>query len=175
MLTLPRSSTEKLLGCSFPEKYTVLGVDTASRSGYSKIIVDKKNIKIDTGIISIDSKDKYFKFNQMIPTFMDLTKGCNCVIVEDVFMKFNVNVHSFLARIGMIVYMSAKLNNVSAVEFVWASSARKALGLHGNAKKDIVQKEFCEKLNLKLVDEDIIDAIVLSFYGLIKKGEIFSD
>uniref|UniRef100_A0A6H2A429 Putative Crossover junction endodeoxyribonuclease n=1 Tax=viral metagenome TaxID=1070528 RepID=A0A6H2A429_9ZZZZ len=168
MITLKIKDLEKKLNRKISKNINLLAVDTASKTGWAKITTTDKDIKIDYGFIDIQSKDKEFKYNQMIDTFPELIKGCDKVIIEDVFLRFNVMVHSMLSRIGMIVYVIAHQLKVKDKYFIWASSSRKLIGLK-NAKKDIVQKEFKEKFNIKIEDEDIIDSLILGFGGLIEK------
>ena len=167
MITIKTKVLEKKLGKPIKVNITVLGVDTASRTGWCKIVTTDKEVKIDYGFIDIDSKDRNFKFNQMIDIFPSLIKGCDKVIIEDVFMKFNVMVHSFLSRIGMIVYVICHQQGIKDKDFVWATTARKKVGLKGNAKKEAIHKEFIEKFGIEIDDEDIMDSIILALNGII--------
>jgi Holliday junction resolvasome RuvABC endonuclease subunit len=169
MIVLKIKDLEKQLGKLVKRNITCLGVDTASRTGWCIIKTTDKEANIDYGFIDIDSKDRNFKFNQMIDMFPNLIKGCDVVVIEDVFLKFNVMVHSFLSRIGMIVYVICHQQGIKSKDFIWASTARKNLGLKGNAKKDIIHKEFTEKFGIKIDDEDIMDSIILALNGIIQK------
>ena len=166
MINIKIQNLEKKLGKLIKRNITVLGIDTASRTGWVKITVNSK-VKIDYGFIDITSKDRYFKFNQMIEIFPDLIKGCDKVIIEDVYLKFNVMIHAMLSRIGMIVYVLAHQLGIKEKEFMWASTARKNLGLKGNAKKEEMHKEFKEKYNINIEDEDIMDALILAMNGIL--------
>ena len=166
MINIKIQNLEKKLGKLIKRNITVLGIDTASRTGWAKITVNSK-VKIDYGFIDITSKDRYFKFNQMIEIFPDLIKGCDKVIIEDVYLKFNVMIHAMLSRIGMIVYVLAHQLGIKEKEFMWASTARKNLGLKGNAKKEEMHKEFKEKYNINIEDEDIMDALILAMNGIL--------
>lgn len=169
MLKISISKLEKQLGKLVKQNTTVLGFDTASRSGWCKIVTTDKEVKLDYGFIDIDSKDRNFKFNQMIEIFPNLIKGCDKVVIEDVFLKFNVMVHSFLSRIGMIVYVISHQLGIKEKDFIWATTARKNIGLKGNAKKEEIHKEFTEKFDIKINDPDIMDAIVLALNGVIQE------
>lgn len=167
MLKISISKLEKQLGKLIRKNFTCLGVDTASRTGWCRIKIDSKEVEMDYGFIDIESKDRNFKFNQMIEIFPDLIKGCDKVVIEDVFLKFNVMVHSFLSRIGMIVYVLCHLQGIKEKDFIWATTARKNLGFKGNAKKEEIHEEFKERFNINIEDEDIVDAIVLALQGVI--------
>jgi Holliday junction resolvasome RuvABC endonuclease subunit len=43
------------------------------------------------------------------------------------------------------------------------------LGFKGNAKKEVIQKEFIERLDISIKDNDIIDAMILSITGILNK------
>ena len=161
---------EKLLQKPIKKNIISLGVDTATRSGWVKIKTTDNEILIEYGFINIDIKDPSIKFNKMIEIFDDLLKKVNVVVIEDVFLKFNVKVHSFLARVGIIVYVLAHLHNIKDKKFILASTARKSLGLKGNAKKDEIHKEIQNKFHFNIDDPDIVDAFVLSLIGIIQEG-----
>jgi len=170
MIYIKRDKLEATLGQKINRNIRSLGVDTASRTGWA--ITDSHNdlITIDYKWIDIKTTDNNFKFNRMISIFSDIFKNYlpNIVIIEDTFLRFNVNVVKLLSRLGMIVYTCAYLSPVFCEKhFLGPSSARKNLGLKGNAKKEKVHEEFKEKFNIELEDPDIIDAIILSMNGII--------
>jgi len=175
MITIKIKELEKKLDKKIIRNIKVLGVDTASRTGWAKATVDDKEVKIDYGFIDIESKDKLVKFNFMIEAFPDLVKGNDKIVIEDVFMKFNVMVHSMLSRIGMIVYVLAHQMKINEKYFIWATTARKNIGLKGNVKKDVLHKEFTSKFGIKINDEDITDAIILVLSGIIEKEVVNED
>jgi Holliday junction resolvasome RuvABC endonuclease subunit len=166
VITLSVEKLEKQLGKLIRRNITVLGVDTASRSGWCRITVNAK-VHIDYGFIDIDSKDRNFKFNQMIDIFPQLLEGCDKVVIEDVFLKFNVMIHAMLSRIGMIVYVLAHQKGIKEKEWKMATSARKDIGLKGRGKKEEVHKEFREKMELDITDIDIVDSIILALSGIL--------
>jgi hypothetical protein len=73
-----------------------------------------------------------------------------------------------LSRLGAFAYSSAYLNKIPDIKFILATSARKYLGLKGNAKKKIIQKEFIKRLKLGIKDEDIVDAMILALNGVLE-------
>jgi Holliday junction resolvasome RuvABC endonuclease subunit len=93
----------------------------------------------------------------------------NKIIIEESFYGQNIKTFQMLSRLGGFVYAIAQLNNITDVKFLLATTARKNLGFKGNAKKEIIQKEFIQKLELKVEDNDIIDAMILVMNGIILK------
>jgi Holliday junction resolvasome RuvABC endonuclease subunit len=172
MITIPTKQIEKALGIKVNPFLRCLGVDTASRTGWCMVLTNPDSVQIDYGFIDIKSKDRYFLFNELIRIFSELVKNQDIIIIEDVFLKFNVNTHSFLARIGMIVYVLAQLNGIKEKRFMWATTARKNLGLKATAKKAIIQQDFTKKLKMQLEDEDIIDAIILALNGVCEQPKV---
>ena len=146
---------------------TSLGVDTASRTGWCKIFTTKDNLSFDYGFIDVESKDKYFKYNQFIDLFSKMV-NTDKLVIEESFFGRNAKTFQMLSRLGGFVYAIAHLHGQQDKRFLLATSARKYLGFRGNAKKEIIQKEFIEKLDLKITDEDIIDAMILALNGVLE-------
>ena len=159
---------EKAFGRKVIPSTTCLGVDTASRTGWCKAdTLGLNNVTFDYGFINIDSRDKYFKYNRYIDAFKTFEK-CDKVIIEEAFYGLNAKTFQMLSRLGAFAYSAAYLNKVKDIRFILATSARAYLGLKGNAKKAIIQEEFKKRLALKLDDEDIIDAMILSLVGILE-------
>jgi Holliday junction resolvasome RuvABC endonuclease subunit len=146
----------------------ILGIDTASRTGWCIAKSNSKNIEFNYGFIHIDTKNDYFKYNEIIKVFDSIIKPEYDVIIEDTFFRFNPKMFRLISRIGAIAYTLAHIKGCKA-EFIAPSPARKNIGFKGNVKKAIFQKAFLDKIKFELTDIDIIDALVLSLNGLIKK------
>lgn len=155
---------EQQLGRPIKRNIAVLGLDTASRTGYCILKTTKKELTLDYGIIHINTKDNYFKYNEIIKIFQDLIKPEYKVIIEDTFFRFNPAMFRLISRIGAIAYTLAHLKGCST-EYIFATTARKKIGLKGNGKKSEVQTEFLLRTNLKIQDNDVIDAVILAFVG----------
>ena len=173
MLIFNTEKIQKIFKKEVIPNISCLGVDTASRTGWCRAETTIDQIKLDYGFIDIESKDKYFKYNHYIEIFRSLI-NVDILVIEESFYGQNAKTFQMLSRLGGFVYAVAHINNQKHKRFLLATSARKFLGLKGNSKKAEVQKEFCKKLNLKLEDEDIIDAIILAFNGILK-GEDYVD
>ena len=164
------SVLEKRLGKRLKQDESCVGLDTASRSGWCKITTDSKNdlVKIDYGYIKVDSKDMYFKLDELIKIFSNLIDTWKCqIVIEDVFFGRNVNTLKLLTRIGTICYTLARLK-VYKTEFILAVSARSKLGFKTNVKKEVVHEQFSKQLKLEIKDVDIVDAVVLALVGLLE-------
>jgi Holliday junction resolvasome RuvABC endonuclease subunit len=158
---------EKKLAKSVKKDITVLGLDTASRTGWCKITIDKKNVKFDYGFIDIDTKNRYFKYNEIIDFLYKLIQPGYKVIVEDTFYRFNPAMFRLISRIGAIAYTLAYLDGCSP-RYMLATTARKNLGIKGNCKKEEVSQYLKDKFGLNIKDNDIGDAIVLALCGVLE-------
>lgn len=159
---------EKQLKVKLNKKVKALGIDTASRTGWCVAQIVGTQVVFDYGFVKLESQDKYFRYNHFIDLFESLIQSDMAVVIEESFYGFNVKSFQFLSRIGMIAYMAAYQKGCTDIEFLMATQARSRLGIRGNSKKRDVQKEFKTRLNIRLDDEDIIDAIILAICGLVK-------
>jgi len=165
---------ENSLGVCFSRNAKVLGLDTASKTGYCVARTDGHKLVIEVGFIDIDVskiKDKTerntVRYDAIYKYLKDIIKSEYLVVIEDVFYSCNPYTLILLARIGAIAYCVCKFKKVKNVIWKTAVQARKALGLPCNKKKVIVQQEFSEKTGIELSNEDEIDAIILALNGLI--------
>lgn len=171
MIQIQKSKLEELLGHKIQDGIKSLGVDTASRTGWALLHSNADLVTINFGYIDVDSSSHHFKFERMIEIFQDLLKRENpdIVVVEDTFLKFhNARTLKLLTRLGMIVWIMAKLQNQIGIRrFILPKESRANLGLNGGSKKEEVHKEFKEKFGIQIDDIDIVDAIILSLNGVI--------
>ncbi len=166
MLKIKTKKLEKIFGKKVIPFIECMGVDTASRTGWCLAITDPDYITFNYSFIDIKTTDKYFKYNQYIEIFSGLLKKNYILIVEESFYSKNVKTFQMLSRLGGYVYAMGHMIGIQDKRFILATSARKFLGFKGNAKKQIIQKEFIKKLNLQFDDEDIIDAMILALNGV---------
>lgn len=178
MIKIERKVLEKKLKKKVISGAVCLGVDTATRAGWCLAEVKDKYVELDFGFINIASKDILEKYNYLITFFDNFLKNKldpkneNCsVVIEDVFFGKNINTLKVLSRIGMIVYVLSWLYKIPR-RFVLAITARSYLGFKSNVKKQIVQKQVKETLDLNIEDEDIIDAIVLALNGVLRDNNL---
>lgn len=167
MITIPIKDIEKKFNKKVTKYTSSLGLDIASRTGWSRIISDNKDIKIDYGFIDINATDKYFKYDRYIEIFNNLLYAQK-IIIEESFYSLNVHTFQLLSRLGAFAYCIAKKNEIKEVSFLLATSARKYLGFKGNLNKKIIQEQFLKLLKLDLDDNDIIDAIILAMTGILE-------
>lgn len=162
---------EKVFGKKVIPFLSVLGVDTASRTGWARITTDPKQIHIDYSFIDVKTTDKYFKYDEYITVFSSLIRQEDILVIEETYYGRNAQVFQLLSRLGAFVYTIAHLKGVKEKSFILASSARKNLGLQSIAKKEVVQAEFCKKLGLKIEDNDVVDAIILALQPILTTKE----
>lgn len=167
---------EKRFQIALKRNVTVLGLDTASKSGYCIAKTDEKKLILEIGFINIDVskiEDKYarneFRYNAFYDAIDSLIASkFNTVVIEDVFFGRNILSLILLSRIGAIAYTVCKVKKIRNIIWKSAVQARKLLGLPCNKKKDVVQKFFCKKMGIKLTNEDEIDSIILAIVGLLQ-------
>ena len=167
MITISTKKLEKVFDKQVIPNITCIGLDTASRTGWCTAKTNEKEVVFDYGWIEIDSNDKYFIYNRYVDIFHTLIET-DKVVIEESFYSRNIKTFQMLSRIGAFAYAAAHLKKIKNKQFLLATSARKYLGFKGNAKKDIIQKEFIEVLDLKIDDNDIIDAMILVLNGILK-------
>ena len=149
---------------------SVIGVDTASRTGWCKIYTKPDYVTFNYAFIDIKAKNKYYKYNQYIDIFSGLlNQKVDAVIIEETFYGKNVKTFQLLSRLGGLVYAVAHRLGIKDKYFMLATSASKNLGFKGNLKKEIIHKQFIKKLSLKLDDKDIIDAMILALTGILEE------
>lgn len=171
------SDVERLIGQKIDKNITVLGLDTASKTGWAvfKGPVVRGKINLEVGYIK-STKTGTEKFNELIPSFVNLilTNKPDYVIIEDTYWnpRFkNPKTVSIISRIGMIPYVICTLNSIPK-NFLMASSVRSNIGLSPSTDKQGIVDYVNHYLNIKIDDHDIADAIVLAlngFYGETKK------
>jgi len=171
MIQISNDQLEKIIGENIKKNWKVLGVDTASRTGWATVDINSNYCNIDYGIIDIDSKDKFFKYDYMIDFWGKFFEkfSPNMVVIEDAFLFRNVNTTKELTRYGMIVYNMAYLNSSFIHNdrlIIGPAEARKRIGLK-NAKKEIVHEEFKEKFGIDINEDNVVDAIILALNGVI--------
>jgi len=167
----------KLIEKAFKRKVipfvSAMGIDTASRTGWCKATTDPNYVTFDYNFIHVKTRDKYSKYNQYIDIFSAFPMA-DKIIIEEAFLKFfrgkgAVKGFQLLSRIGMTAYTSFYLRGKRDSEFMLASTARKNLGFLGNAKKELIHKQFKKLLKIKIDDEDIIDAMILAINGILEE------
>lgn len=176
IITLKIKDVEKKFNIKVKQNVQSLGLDTAGNTGWSLIKTDDKNLYISVGFLNINvkaikdkDKRKSFLYNTVFDLLKNIIKKEYLVVIEEVFYSRNVRTVITLSRIGAIAFTLARLCGCKKENIIWKSAvqARKALGLKCNVKKEIVQKEFNEKLGCFLSNSDEIDAIILALCGVI--------
>lgn len=168
LLSMLIKEFEKKIGKVLKKNCFVLGLDTATKTGWTVLKTTKKKIYFTHGTFKVDTKDTNFKYNEIIDIFQKLIQPKQQVVIEDTFYRFNPAMFRMISRIGAIAYTIAHLKGCE-VSYIFATTARKNLGLKGNGKKEEVQAEFLRMTNIKEIDNDIIDSIILALNGALEK------
>jgi len=175
-MIIDKEKVEKALGKKLQTNIISVGVDTASRAGICTGYVKSDKLYLDTQFIHINSKDLYFKYNQLIKSFtalLTVDKPENYIlIIEDTYFGKNVEVLKMISRMGMIVYMCGKLAGIENIKFIYPTSSRKALGIKGTLKKAEVHKELAKIIDIQIDDPDIADAVILCLNGLLRNQQL---
>lgn len=171
-----KKTLEKAIGKKIITGISSFGVDTASRAGVARSHADKDWVYVDCFFVEIKTTDLFFKYDKMFEVFHNTFKEVADkpenykVVIEDTFFGKNVNVLKQITRLGMIVYISAKLAGINDISFIYPTSSRKNIGINSKLKKKEVHEALCKMLEIKDIDDsDIADAIILSINGLIKE------
>ena len=160
------SKIENKLGVTLKRHDVTLGLDTASKTGYCIAKTDEDKLMLSVGFINIKSKDRNFKYTQIIKHLRNLIKQEYKVVIEDTYYSRNVWAFKMITFIGAMAFTLATLKKCEKIELIVASSARKRIGLKGNAKKPELVKAINELLGMNLENNDIVDAIILALNGL---------
>lgn len=171
---------EKRFEVALKRNATVLGIDTASKTGYCIAKTDEKKLILEIGFVAIDVskiKDKDIRHEMLYASIYDtfnslIASRFDTVIIENVFHSFNPDTTILLSRLGAIIYTICKVKGIKDIMWKSASQARKALGINqkcekGKGKETIV-KRINKRLNTNITCNDEIDAIVLAMNGLLQ-------
>ena len=177
LMTLDITEVEARLGLKLKRNCISLGLDTATKTGYSIAETNKKELRINVGFINVDVskiKDRdlrdQLRYDTVYKSLIDLIKPHHRVVIENVYYGGNARTLIILSRIGAIAWTICKFLKVKKENIIWksAAQARKMIGIKGNAKKAIVMAKVNEFLGINLRNDDEADAVVLSLVGLIE-------
>lgn len=175
-ITLKIKDLEEIFGCIILKNVTSLGLDTASNTGWCIAKTDNENVHLSIGFINVDVKnikDKYLRnqmrYDAVYTNLKGLIKSEYRIVIENVYYGRNANTLIVLSRLGAIAWTIAREKKCKVIKWRLACQARTVLGLNGTAKKPIIVETINRWLNLKIENDDEIDAIVLAFNGLTEK------
>lgn len=173
---------EKAFGIKLRKHITVLGLDTASKSGYCIAKSFDNVVDLEVGFINVDVskiEDKTqrdeLRYEEIYKRLKSLICKDYVVVIEHVFYGGNAQTLILLSKIGAIAWTIAREKEcVDIISSKTAVQARKALNLPCNKKKEIVLSAFKKALKIKISNPDEVDAIILALNGLIEdQNEIF--
>lgn len=151
----------------------VMGWDVASRTGWCRIESTKTECTFDYGFVDVNSKDLYQKYNLCIEIFNNLVHDVDTVVIEETYFSRNAKVFRMLSRLGGFIYAICHLKNIKDKYFITAIQARSALGFSTNVKKEVVHQQFHARFKkMKVVDPDVVDAIVLALNGVFMENKL---
>jgi Holliday junction resolvasome RuvABC endonuclease subunit len=179
---------EKKINKQLKQQCLVIGFDVASKhTGIAIIKTHKATLeiiklhKIDYNLESTVKKDLIKAMECFIGELNNFISGLNLgrdykiFVIEDCFLKFNVNVLKELARFSVLIWRELK-HLADKIYFVLPTTARSQIGFKKDKKcpkkiKEQVLDYVNNLFSLKLKDKDLSDAVVLALSGLIKWEE----
>lgn len=169
---IPIKKLEKIIGKKLKRNSKVLGVDTASRTGWAIIRTNTTYAEINTGIINLKGiKSMNDRLDYLMTFFSDIMNKSEDLVIEEVFVGINRKASLMLAKYSAIVYASGRIAGIKNISFITASGARKKVNIRGKQKKKEGAMEFVGKfINIK--SDDVSDGIILALTGLIKEPKL---
>jgi len=169
---IPIKTVEKVIGKRLKRNTKVLGVDTASLTGWAIIKTNTNYIEINTGIINLKGlKNVNDRFDYLTTFFLDIIGENTELIIEEAFVGINRQASLLLAKYGAIVYAAGRQAGAKNIAFITASSARKKVNIRGKQKKKEGAMLFVSKfINIK--SEDVSDGIILALAGLVEEPKL---
>jgi Holliday junction resolvasome RuvABC endonuclease subunit len=179
------SSIENLIGASIKRNNIAMGCDVSMHSTGISIIETKnhylKIVKIaklitPKGMKVFDAIDLFTEQIEELKHEIIKKYKIDTNVIEDCFLKFNVQTLKSLARFEVLIYDRFK-GITSYSELKMPSSVRKKVNFkksNNSIKGNQLKQEIVEyvnklfKLELKLEDNDLADAILLALSGLVE-------
>lgn len=161
---------EKATGYKIKRNFLSIGFDIATRTGVCELLTTDKNVEFNWTFFEFDSSNKKLLYKNMLYAFDRVLNKQDFAVVEDTFVGLNPNASLMLTRFGAFAIVKCIENRIPW-DLIRASPARSRLnidyGKFGKGKsKQSVAYWLETQLNIKLDDNDISDAIVLSILGL---------
>ena len=171
---IPIKKLERIIGKKLRRNSKVLGVDTASRTGWAIIKTNTISVEIDTGIISLgEIKNWNDRFDYLITFFKDIMNDSMDVVIEEAFVGINRKASLLLAKYGAIVFATSRQAGIPKenINFITASGARKKVGIRGKRKKKEGAIEFVSKF-ISISSDDVSDGIILALTGIVVEPKL---
>lgn len=176
------ATVEGLLEKELRVNTTAIGFDVASyNTGIYVLRTDEKYLYEEASFkIEVPKTKKTTLLEKMQRYEQDLLniksqlslKGYKVAVIEDCFLMGNVWVVKTLARFETVTWMIFK-DSVDYCFFKMAKHARNKVGIKTKAKttkkrKQEIMNWINKMFDLKITDEDLADAMILSLVGLVK-------
>jgi len=166
---------EKKLNFKLKKNYKSVGVDTAQITGIVFLKTDKTDLYIDGLVLGFKTKDKKEIYGTMVRTFEKLFNDENLAIIEDTFVGFNRKGSIELTRYGSFALAECIKKNIE-YEIILARSARAKFKIdlnskeykkkYGKGKSKQAVSDWVNNLDIKLQDNNLVDAFILALCGI---------
>lgn len=167
---------EHILGKKIKKNYSCVGFDTATRTGICSLRSNTQDVYLDWFFLEFkDAGNNKVIYKRMVETFDEVLESQNFATIEQVYVGFNSAGSIELARYGSFAIAECIKKEID-YELISAVTCRakfnivttKKAGYGRGMAKKAVSDWLENKLNIKVDDEDISDAIILALCGLIK-------
>lgn len=179
MIEIEIEDLELVFKTKIRRNWKSMGSDTASATGWAIAWTDDKYCYCDCGVIDLKSTSTINRYRQLNSFFSEqIPDDLNRLVIEKPFLKFfkkgrtrvpQVNVFRVLVAVSMIpmfVGFDRGLKN-SQIIMIEPTKARSKLNLPATGTKAQVQAKFLLKTGIELEEDNVVDAIILAFVGLL--------
>lgn len=180
MLKIPIKKLESVTGYKVKRDYVAIGLDLATKTGYSILTSSGKNIIIDCGFLQFDSSNQKEMYKNMYTSFKKLIQKEDLVVIENTHYQRNADVVIKLSRFGGFA-IACCIEAKVPYQLIGATSSRSKLKIDsrkfGSGKsKQAVAFWLKDKLAIDLGLElnDVSDAIILGLLGMLEEMDFRS-
>jgi Holliday junction resolvasome RuvABC endonuclease subunit len=165
---------EAVFGRRVRRNVTVLGLDTATKTGWCLITTTKTKCMITHGSVTSKIRDAEGRWDELIGKLHGLiTDDLTTVVIEDTYYRRNPKVFKILTRIGGFAYTLCYLKGIKEKYFITPKESRALIGLNASRDKEQVHIEFRTRIpRLKIKDADAMDATILAIGGLLEDPKL---
>ena len=163
---------EQKLSKKIKTNYSVIGLDTAKRTGVCKIITDSTYAYFDWNFYEFNYSNQKEMLIQMYKAWDGLFKKENLIVVEEVFIGFSRTGSLRLAKMGTLAVGNCIKKKIN-FELILAKTARAKLKIntkkYGKGKSKLAVADWLKTtLGINLGDSDASDATILALLGIIE-------
>jgi Holliday junction resolvasome RuvABC endonuclease subunit len=178
-LKIPIKLIESVTGYKVKKNFTVVGLDTAKRTGVAVLKSSKTHVNIETSFVDFDNNNNSLRYKQMVTVFEDLFGDQDLAVIENVFVGFNAGGSLELALYGAFAISACIRKDVPYIR-VRPTTSRAKLGIktslkagYGKGKAKLAVGDWLrDNLQIDLDDDDASDAIVLGLIGILEDMDL---